>query len=98
MPAHDPVDELAGEQASLEKARRGLARSGGKALSAQASGGDRVSDEFLAMTLARRAEQLVDDPTTALFFGRLDLTHEEHGHERWYIGRRHVNDELGDPI
>ena len=49
-----------------------------KTLSARASGGDRVSDEFLAITLQRRAAQLVDDPTTALFFGRLDLT-REHG-------------------
>jgi DNA helicase IV len=92
------TDELAGEQAYLENARRELARMREKTLSARASGGDRVSDEFLAMTLARRAAGLVDDPTTALFFGRLDLTHEEHGQERWYIGRRHVNDELGDPV
>ena len=98
MPEHTAVDELAGEQAYLENARRELARMREKTLSARASGGDRVSDEFLAMTLARRAEQLVDDPTTALFFGRLDLTQEEHGQERWYIGRRHVNDELGDPV
>src|SRR4051812_25959794 len=95
----DPVvhDDLAAEQAYLEKARRELARMREKTLSARASGGDRVSDEALALTLHRRAAQLVDDPTTALFFGRLDLTHEEHGQERWYIGRRHVNDERGDP-
>ncbi len=92
------TDDLAREQAYLETARRELARMREKTLSARASGGDRVSDEFLAMTLQRRAAQLVDDPTTALFFGRLDLTHEEHGQERWYIGRRHVNDELGDPV
>src|SRR6478609_5047498 len=92
------TDDLAREQAYLENARRELARMREKALSARASGGDRVSDEFLAITLQRRAAQLVDDPTTALFFGRLDLTHEEHGQERWYIGRRHVNDELGDPV
>jgi DNA helicase IV len=91
-------DELATEQAYLENARRELARMREKTLSARASGGDRVSDEFLAMTLARRAAQLVDDPTTALFFGRLDLTHLEHGQERWYVGRRHVNDEMGDPV
>ena len=92
------TDDLAGEQAYLENARRELARMREKTLSARASGGDRVSDEFLAITLQRRAAQLVDDPTTALFFGRLDLTHEEHGQERWYIGHRHVNDELGDPV
>ena len=74
MPENTVVtDELAGEQAYLENARRELARMREKTLSARASGGDRVSDEFLAMTLARRAAGLVDDPTTALFFGRLDL-------------------------
>jgi DNA helicase IV len=99
MPEHTVVtDDLAGEQAYLENARRELARMRDKTLSARATGGDRVSDEALALTLHRRAAQLVDDPTTALFFGRLDLTHEEHGQERWYIGRRHVNDELGDPV
>src|SRR6478609_10298369 len=92
------TDDLAREQAYLENARRELARMREKTLSARASGGDRVSDEVLAITLQRRAAQLVDDPTTALFFGRLDLTHEEHGQERWYIGRRHVNDKLGDPV
>ncbi|HEY6743243.1 MAG TPA: hypothetical protein VI110_12865, partial [Lapillicoccus sp.] len=69
----DPYDELASEQAYLGTARRELARMREKTLSARASGGDRVSDEFLAMTLHRRAAQLVDDPTTALFFGRLDM-------------------------
>jgi DNA helicase IV len=99
MPENTAVtDELASEQAYLENARRELTRMREKTLSARASGGDRVSDEFLAMTLARRAAGLVDDPATALFFGRLDLTHEEHGQERWYIGRRHVNDEMGDPV
>ena len=91
----DPYDELASEQAYLETARRELARMREKTLSARASGGDRVSDEFLAMTLHRRAAQLVDDPTTALFFGRLDLSEPP---ERWYVGRRHVNDEAGDPV
>ena len=64
------TDDLAREQAYLENARHELARMREKTLSARASGGDRVSDEFLAMTLQRRAAQLVDDPTTALFFGR----------------------------
>jgi DNA helicase IV len=91
----DAREELASEQAYLEHARRELARMREKTLSARASAGDRVSDEFLAMTLHRRAAQLVDDPTTALFFGRLDLSEPP---ERWYVGRRHVNDEAGDPV
>ena len=97
MPEH-PQGELSREQAYLAAARHELARMREHTLGMKAAGGDRVSAEFLAHSLQRRAEQLVDDPTTALFFGRLDLAHPEHGQERWYIGRRHVNDERGDPV
>ena len=41
-------------------------------LSLEAHGGDRVSSEFLAATLHRRAPSLVDDPSSTLFFGRID--------------------------
>ena len=100
MPDH-PQGELAREQGYLAHARRELARMREHTLGMQASGGDRVSAELLALTLHRRAAQLVDDPTTTLFFGRLDLDHPDapdHRQERWYIGRRHVNDERGDPV
>ncbi len=93
-----PAGELSREQAYLAEARRELARMRARTLGMTAAGGDRISAEFLAMTLQRRADQLVDDPETALFFGRLDLDLPEHGHERWYVGRRHVNDEQGDPV
>ncbi len=98
-PTPDP--ELAREQDYLARARTELARMRDKTLSTERAAGDAVSDAFLANTLARRAASLVDDPTSTLFFGRLDLEGapaQEHGHERWYVGRRHVNDELGDPV
>ena len=95
MPAEP---ELRREQDYLAHAREELARMREKTLGMRAAGGDRVSDEFLAMTLHRRAASLVDDPTTTLFFGRIDLDRPEHGRERWYVGRRHVNDERGDPV
>lgn len=63
-----------------------------KRLRDSAIGGDKVSTEFLALTLHRRVQSLADDPTSTLFFGRLDLDHAEHGSERWYVGRRHIND------
>jgi DNA helicase IV len=63
-------------------------------LSLEVQGGNAVSTEYLAATLWRRAQSLIDDPSTSLFFGRTDL---ETG-ERWYIGRRHVADEHGDPV
>ena len=94
-----PVEpELAREQDYLRHAREELARMRAKTLATRASGGDRVSEEFLAMTLHRRASSLVDDPASTLFFGRIDLDRPDHGQERWYIGRRHVNDENGDPV
>ena len=96
-----PDLELVREQDYLARARTELARMRDKTLHTERAAGDAVSDAFLANTLARRAASLVDDPTSTLFFGRLDLEGapaQEHGRERWYVGRRHVNDELGDPV
>lgn len=66
--------------------------------------GDGVSRQFLESALFRRMKALADDPTVPLFFGRLDYTEdslgkgpEPHG-ERFYVGRRHVSDETGDPM
>ena len=96
----EPGDELAREQHYLDHARAELARMRIKteALRDNAIGGDKVSTEFLALTLHRRVQSLADDPTSTLFFGRLDLDHAEHGSERWYVGRRHINDDQGDPV
>lgn len=98
-PGLDP--ELVREQDYLTQARTELARMRDKTLHTQRAAGDAVSDAFLAGALARRLATLVDDPAATLFFGRLDLdgTHPEaRGHERWYVGRRHVADDRGDPL
>ncbi|MPZ93563.1 MAG: AAA family ATPase, partial [Propionibacteriales bacterium] len=62
--------------------------------------GDWVSQKYLASALWLRMKQLEDDPTVALFFGRLDYdaTHADGQGERFYIGRRHVTDPVGDPM
>jgi DNA helicase IV len=91
---HQSSDPLAHEQAYLATARRDLARMRERTLGLSVQGGDRVSAEFLAYTLHKRAQSLVDDPNTALFFGRTDHADGE----RWYIGRRHVADPNGDPV
>ncbi|MDT0212941.1 AAA family ATPase [Rothia sp. ARF10] len=91
MPTHE---ELTHERAHLANARAELARMRERTLALDVQGGDAVSSERLAETLWRRARSLEDDPTTALFFGRVDLDTDE----RWYIGRRHVTDDLGDPL
>ncbi|HET6214987.1 MAG TPA: AAA family ATPase, partial [Micromonosporaceae bacterium] len=55
--------------------------------------------ETLGRTLARRVAALADDPNTPLFFGRLDLTGDQHEPAaRHHIGRRHVVDDAGEPM
>jgi DNA helicase IV len=91
--------ELQRERDYLSRARAELARMREQTLSLEAHGGDRVSSEFLAATLHRRARSLTDDPSSTLFFGRIDQRTDGPGDpERWYIGRRHVADAHGDPV
>jgi len=93
-PGIDPV--LAGEQAYLAAARAELARMREQTLALDAHGGNAVSEEYLKASLHRRVAALTDDPDTPLFFGRLDLSTAPP--ERFYIGRRHVHDDDGDPV
>jgi DNA helicase IV len=91
--------ELAHERDYLARARTELTRMGEQTLSLEAHGGDRVSSEFLAATLYRRAQSLIDDPTTSLFFGRIDQDPGgAHHPQRWYIGRRHVATPKATPL
>ncbi len=67
--------------------------------------GNWVSAEILDATLARRLEQLADDPEVPLFFGRIDRTADvgaepgaEPQIEHFHIGRRHISDSAGDPM
>ncbi len=91
--------ELRRERDHLARARAELTRMREQTLSLKAHGGDRVSSEHLASTLHRRAQSLIDDPTTSLFFGRIDQQRDDApAPERWYIGRRHVADSRGDPV
>ncbi len=91
---HSGEAVLAREQDYLAAARADLARMRERTLSLEVQGGNKVSAEYLAATLYHRAAALVDDPATALFFGRTD--HLDGA--TWYIGRRHVADATGDPV
>ncbi len=88
-----PARELESEQQHLAHARAELARMRAHTLSLQAQAGDRIAGDTLAWTLWQRAKSLLDDPSTSLFFGRIDTA--DH---RFYIGRRHVSDEAGEPV
>jgi DNA helicase IV len=86
--------ELKREQDHLTTAREALARMREQTLSLKIQAHDPISAEHLARTLHLRAASLQDDPSTTLFFGRIDTD----SNERWYIGRRHVADAAGDPL
>ncbi len=88
-----PDPTLAAERAYLAAARADLLAMRDATLALNARGGDAVSEAYLAASLHRRVLALTDDPETPLFFGRLDLDDE-----RYYVGRRHVHDDAGDPV
>ncbi|MEU8296179.1 AAA family ATPase [Micromonospora sp. NPDC048909] len=69
--------ELASERAHLDTSRAALSRMRERAKALFSTGdqvaGDAYAAETLGRTLARRVAELADDPTTPLFFGRLDF-------------------------
>ena len=100
-PPDTDTDDLDSERRHLVDSRRALARMRDRTAALDSSAaGDWVSQKFLESAIYRRMKALADDPTVPLFFGRLDYaeTHEDAQGERFYIGRRHVNDEQGDPM
>jgi DNA helicase IV len=107
MPVDDAMaaarPDLADEQAHLVESRQALARMRERTAAMPALGGDRVSNEYLKFTLWKRMKALEDDPDIPLFFGRLDYGANAGGSlglpgEQFYIGRRHVTDEYGEPL
>lgn len=93
-----PLDDLDAEREHLAASRQDLARMRKKVESLDSStAGNWVSAEILDATLARRLEQLADDPDVPLFFGRIDRT-ADLGAESFHIGRRHISDSAGDPM
>ena len=92
---------IASEREHLARSRAALARMRARTESLDTSAaGDWVSQQVLESAIYQRMKALEDDPTVPLFFGRLDYdeSHEDARGERFYIGRRHVTDEHGDPM
>jgi DNA helicase IV len=98
MPASDLDTDLDNERDHLAASRAALRRMREHAqalfLTGEQVAGDAYSAETLGRTLSRRVAELADDPSTPLFFGRLDL----HDGADYHIGRRHVTDERGEPM
>lgn len=90
-----PHPELLDEQRHLERATaalRAMAARTTTALGATQAAATAADSEVAAFHLRRRLESLADRDD-ALAFGRID----QEG-ERWYVGRRHVEDEAGTAL
>lgn len=90
-----PHPELLDEQRHLERATtalRAMAARTTLALGAAQAAANEVDSEVAAFHLRRRLESLADRDD-ALAFGRIDQDAE-----RWYVGRRHVEDDTGSPL
>ncbi|GAA0957229.1 AAA family ATPase [Kribbella koreensis] len=94
MPPDDPI--LHAEKTYLSTSRAALAVMREKTGSLEIASADPVNTEFLKAAIWRRMKELEDDPDVPLFFGRLDYL--EPAEETFHIGRRHVNDEAGEPL
>ncbi|WP_410785613.1 HelD family protein [Kribbella sp. C-35] len=95
MPS-DTSDTLQAEKDYLKNSRAALALMREKTGALEIHSADRVNQEYLQAAIFRRMKELEDDPDVPLFFGRLDYL--EPTDETFHIGRRHVNDALGEPL
>ncbi|RZT20382.1 DNA helicase IV [Kribbella sp. VKM Ac-2569] len=95
MPS-DTSDTLQAEKDYLKTSRTALALMREKTGALEIHSADRVNQEYLQAAIFRRMKELEDDPDVPLFFGRLDYL--EPTDETFHIGRRHVNDALGEPL
>src|SRR5260370_15792943 len=95
----DPV--IRAERTHLAESRAALRVMRDETLALRAQGGNAVSTEVLHAAIQARAAALQHHPDVPLFFGRLDYSHElpsEYRGERYYVGRLHVHDAVGDPM
>lgn len=103
----DSDDPLSRERSHLARSRSALRamREDAENLDIRDVTANWVNAEVLHRQIAERIKALADLSHTPLFFGRLDYLHapgsdlaEGAEGERFYIGRRHVHDDGGDPM
>lgn len=58
---------------------------------------DEITQEYVEMTVADALDDL-NGPGAGQFFGRIDGVGVADEIERWYIGRRHIEDNAHDPV
>ncbi|WP_405012024.1 HelD family protein [Kitasatospora sp. NBC_01539] len=102
--ASDPLQRERDHLASSRAALRAM-RADAESLDLRDVTGTWVSAAVLRHQVEQRILALADLAHTPLFFGRLDYLHaiseelaEGGAGERFYIGRRHVHDAVGDPM
>ena len=89
----DPI--LTAERNHLDQSTAALALMRRSAEGITDAGVDAFASESLGAARACRLKALADDGTVPPFFGRTDRSDTA---ETFHIGRRHVRDELGDPL
>ena len=87
--------DLDAERAHMAASRAALAQMRERAAQIGDFAVDALASEALGKARARRLKALIDDGTTPLFFGRIDLAESS---ETFHIGRRHILDTKGDPM
>jgi DNA helicase IV len=92
----DPFPELADERERLAFARVSRDRMIERLERVDPqSAADEFTAEYVEVTVGEALEDL-RAPGAGDFFGRIDT--QDHGGERWYIGRRHIEDDRHDPV
>ncbi|HEX3816217.1 MAG TPA: ATP-binding domain-containing protein [Mycobacteriales bacterium] len=91
--AHSDDPVLTAERNHLAEAKVALQHMRARAEQISDTGADEYTSFALGVARAKRLAALADDPDVPEFFGRLD-----HPDETFHIGRRHVRDEVNEPL
>ncbi|MFG3705989.1 HelD family protein [Micromonospora sp. NPDC047670] len=98
--------DFAEEVAFLARARQALAwmkeHARMRVTTGEQVAGDRYTAEQLGRMLKSYAKELAEEPDSPLYFGRLQFgtgpDADEHRDQNYYIGRRRITDESGQPL
>lgn len=98
MSTADPFPELEHERAHLRFARAARDRMIERLERVDPqSAADEITSEYVEVTVAEALDDL-RSPGAGDFFGRIDTPEATGDVERWYIGRRHIEDDDHDPV
>ena len=96
--APDPFPELPAEREHLAAARRARDRMIERLQAVDPSAAaDEITAEYVEMTVWEALHDL-SAPGAGDFFGRIDVDEPAARAERYYIGRRHIEDDEHDPV